>query len=69
MSLAEAEKHWKAAQKLTSASFLAFRLKSDWEQAGPLYEKAANAFRVRPSRLDNACSQSLLLEPANTPQG
>ena len=46
MALADADKAWKAASKLTSASFLSFRLKSDWEQAAPLYEKAANSYRV-----------------------
>ena len=46
MASTEGDKFWKSASKLTSASFLSFRLKSDWEQAGPLYEKAANAYRV-----------------------
>lgn len=46
MAQGEAEKLWKEAEKLTSPSLLSFRLKSDWEQAGPLYEKAAGFFRV-----------------------
>lgn len=49
MSEAEGDKQWKAAQKLTSPSLLSFRMKSDWELAGPLYEKAATNFRVSAS--------------------
>ena len=51
MSEAEGDNLWKAAKKYTSPSVLSFRMKSDWEQAGPLYEKAATCFRVRPSRI------------------
>lgn len=55
MSEAEGDKLWKAAKKYTSPSVLSFRMKSDWEQAGPLYEKAATCFRVSLLYMTYAC--------------
>jgi hypothetical protein len=34
------------AEQLLKPAVLAFRMKADWETATPLYEKAAQAFRV-----------------------
>ena len=44
---AEADKLVKQANKLSSPALLTLRLKGDWEQATPLYEKAAGLYRVR----------------------
>jgi hypothetical protein len=44
--LREAEKLCKEATKLTTPSLLSFRLKGEWEQATPLWERAAMLFRV-----------------------
>jgi hypothetical protein len=44
--LEEAEKLMKKANKYWSPSVLDFRLKPDWEAAGPLFEKAALAYKV-----------------------
>ena len=42
----EAEKLWSEATKLTTPSLLSFRLKSEWEQATPLLERAGMLFKV-----------------------
>lgn len=44
--LKEAEKLCKEATKLTTPSLLSFRLKGEWEQATPLWERAAMLYRV-----------------------
>ena len=44
--LREAEKLQKEATKMTTPSLLAFRLKAEWEQATPMFERAAMLFRV-----------------------
>ena len=45
-SSAEADKLMKQAQKLCDPSFLSMRIKADWEQAQPLFEKAAKTYKV-----------------------
>lgn len=42
------DKQIRAADKLTQPSILAMRLKADWDQATPLYEKAALNYKVGP---------------------
>ncbi len=42
----EADKLMKKGNKEISPSLLDFRLKSDWEQAAPLFEKAALLYKV-----------------------
>lgn len=46
MTEADADKLMKQAKKLSEPSLLTMRLKGDWEQATPLYEKAAGLYRV-----------------------
>lgn len=46
MTEAEADKLVKQANKLSSPGLLAMRLRGDWEQATPLYEKAASMYKV-----------------------
>ena len=43
----EADKLMKKANKAWAPSLLDFRLKPDWEEAAPLFEKAALCYRVR----------------------
>ena len=43
----EADKLLKEANKLRNPSFLGFRVKGDWTQATPLFERAALLYRVR----------------------
>ena len=57
MSESEGDKLWKSAKKLTSPSLMSFRMKSDWEQAGPLYDKAALCFRVGKFLLSYSCNE------------
>lgn len=45
--LKEAEQLMKKAKKYWEPSLLEFRMKPDWETAGPLFEKAGLAYRVR----------------------
>lgn len=47
MSEADADKLMKQANKLAAPSLLAMRMRGEWEQATPLYEKAASIYRVR----------------------
>jgi hypothetical protein len=42
----EADKLLKKANKETVPSLLDFRFSADWEQAAPLYERAALIYRV-----------------------
>ncbi len=44
---AEAQSILKEATKLSAPSFLGMRLKGDWIQATPMFERAALLFRVR----------------------
>ena len=44
----EANALLKEATKLSNPSFLGMRLKGDWPQATPLFERAALLFRVGP---------------------
>lgn len=44
---AEAQSVLKEATKLSAPSFLGMRLKGDWSQATPMFERAALLFRVR----------------------
>lgn len=46
-SESEGDKQMKAAAKLCQPSFLSFRLAADWDQATPLFERAALNFKVR----------------------
>lgn len=41
-----ADKLFEKATKLTQPSVIALRLRPDWEQATPLFEKAAIAYKV-----------------------
>jgi hypothetical protein len=43
---AEAQSIFKEATKLSAPSFLGMRLKGDWIQATPMFERAALLFRV-----------------------
>ena len=43
---AEAQAILKEATKLSAPSFLGMRLKGDWTQATPIFERAALLFRV-----------------------
>jgi len=43
----EAQKLLRDANKLANPSFLGIRMKGDWINATPLYERAATLFRVR----------------------
>ncbi len=49
----EAKGLLKEANKLANPSFLGLRIKGDWTQATPLYERAGLLFRV--SRLWRIC--------------
>lgn len=42
----EGEQFFKKAKRKTKPSFTSFRLRPDWEAAGPLFEKAALCFKV-----------------------
>ena len=44
---AEAESIVKEATRLSAPSFLGMRLKGDWTQATPMFERAALLYRVR----------------------
>ena len=56
MGEAEAERLLKKAEKLLGVSLLALRMKPDYDQAGPLLEKAARGFQQsgRPGRAADA---------------
>ena len=43
---AEGDKLMKQANKLSAPALLAMRMRGDWEQATPLYEKAAVLFKA-----------------------
>ena len=45
-SLGEADKLMKQARKLSSPSMLSLRMRGDWEQATPLFEKAGAQYKV-----------------------
>jgi len=47
MSSADADKLMKQANKLCDPSFFSMRIKADWEQAQPIYEKAAKLYKVK----------------------
>ncbi|DBA97705.1 TPA: hypothetical protein ACH3X3_012590 [Trebouxia sp. C0006] len=46
MSSADADKLMKQANKLCDPSFFSMRIKADWEQAQPIYEKAAKLYKA-----------------------
>ena len=46
-SLAEADKLMKQARKLSSPSMLGLRMRGDWEQATPLFERAGTQYKVQ----------------------
>ena len=46
-SVSEGDKQMAAAGKLCQPSFLSFRLAADWDQATPLFERAALNYKVR----------------------
>ena len=46
MGSAEADKLMKQADKHCNPSFFSMRIKGDWEQATPLYERAAKLYKV-----------------------
>jgi|688.fasta_scaffold1387547_1 hypothetical protein len=50
---AEAQSILKEATKLSAPSFLGMRLKGDWMQATPMFERAALLFRVSQVVLNN----------------
>lgn len=50
------DKQFKAAERLSQGSLLALRLKADWEQATPLYEQAAQNFKVHLQRRTFSCA-------------
>jgi len=43
---AEAQSIYKEAMKLSAPSFIGMRLKGDWIQSTPMFERAALLFRV-----------------------
>ncbi len=47
MSSADADKLMKQANKLCDPSFFSMRIKADWEQAQPIYEKVAKLYKVK----------------------
>ena len=47
METADADKLMKQANKHCDPSFFSMRIKADWEQAQPLYERAAKIYKVR----------------------
>ena len=49
MAAADADKLMKQANKHCDPSFLSMRIKADWEQAQPLYERAAKMYKVESS--------------------
>lgn len=61
MTEADADKLMKQAKKLSEPSLLTMRLKGDWEQATPLYEKAAGLYRVMHSKLGVRCKHHLVV--------
>ena len=46
MGCEEADKLMKQADKHCNPSFFSMRIKGDWEQATPLYERAAKLYKV-----------------------
>ena len=46
MGSPEADKLMKQADKHCNPSFFSMRIKGDWEQATPLYERAAKLYKV-----------------------
>jgi len=50
MSSADADKLMKQANKLCDPSFFSLRIKADWEQAQPIYEKAAKSYKVKAAK-------------------
>ena len=46
MDTADADKLMKKANKHCDPSFFSMRIKADWEQAQPLYERAAKIYKV-----------------------
>lgn len=62
MGSAEADKLMKQADKHCNPSFFSMRLKGDWEQATPLYEKAAKLYKVNQPRIDCLYTQSCTSE-------
>ena len=52
-SVSEGDKQMKAAHKLCQPSVLSLRLSADWDQATPLYERAALNYKVTPAQRVN----------------
>lgn len=46
MDTEDADKLMKKANKYCDPSFLSMRIKADWEQAQPMYERAAKIYKV-----------------------
>lgn len=67
MSVGAGDKQFKAAEKLSQGSLLALRFKADWEQATPLYEQAANNFKVSHALLMTGF-QTLPAQPLQQPR-
>lgn len=68
MNLGAGDKQFKAAEKLSQGSLLALRFKADWEQATPLYEQAANNFKVSHALLLTGSPNVLPAEPLEQPR-
>lgn len=55
MDTADADKLMKKANKHCDPSFFSMRIKADWEQAQPMYERAAKMYKVDIDAVPHTC--------------
>ena len=68
MDTADADKLMKKANKYCDPSFFSMRIKADWEQAQPMYERAAKIYKVLQHCLRKQPHNSMTLQLASIVQ-